>query len=245
MSTELIETNDPIADAAHLIYRVRPGAIQAPLIVMIHGLGGDENVMWIFEYVLPKYATVIAPRAPIWIEPNTPYAEEASGGYSWLRPAPLPRPDRSTLKQSLEMLRKFIEAAITKYQAAQNQIYLLGFSQGAALGYALSLAIPDRVNGVIALAGFMPESMEKASPPDVEVSDLPKHGYLILHGLEDDRVPIAYARQARSILQSIGAKVEYHEYPIGHKISPQGLKDIEMWLKRSTGDRGQQTVDDA
>lgn len=78
--TQLIDSNDPIFDASHLIYRVKRGSPDAPLIIMLHGLGGDENVMWIFERALPKHATVIAPRAPIWIEPNTPYAEEASGG---------------------------------------------------------------------------------------------------------------------------------------------------------------------
>jgi phospholipase/carboxylesterase len=188
-------------------------------------------VMWIFERALPKRATVIAPRAPIWIEPNTPHAEEASGGYSWFRPAPLPQLDRSTLASSIVALKKFVDAAIKKYKVDQSQIYLLGFSQGAAMCYALSLAIPDRVNGAIALAGFMPESAERPLPPDIEVSGFPKRGYLILSGLEDERVPIEYARKAAATLRSIGAKVEYHEYAVGHKISPQGMRDIAAWLK--------------
>ena len=233
MPTQLIDSADPVFDAAHLVYRVRPGLINSPLIIMIHGLGGDENVMWIFERALPDQATVIAPRAPLWIEPGTPHAEEASGGYSWFRPAPLPRPDRSTLAQAIGALQKFIAAPIEKYSADPNQVYLLGFSQGAALCYALSLALPDQIAGVIALAGFLPEGDDLALN---QTSKLPKHGYLILHGLEDERVPIRYARKARSDLQSIRAAVDYHEYPIGHKISPQGMKDIEAWLKQATKD---------
>src|SRR5512135_2672822 len=85
MPTQLIDSADPVFDAAHLVYRVRSGSINSPLIIMIHGLGGDENVMWIFERALPDQATAIAPRAPLWIEPDTPHAEEASGGYSWFR----------------------------------------------------------------------------------------------------------------------------------------------------------------
>lgn len=110
--------------------------------------------------------------------------------------------------------------------------------------YALSLAMPDQITGAIALAGFMPESTEQPLPPDIEISGLPKHGYLILHGLEDERLPIEYARRAASTLQSIGAKVEFHDYPSGHKISPQGMKDIEHWLKRSTTDHGPKTAVD-
>ncbi len=242
--TQLIDSHDPIFDATQLIYRVRRGSIGAPLIVMIHGLGGDENVMWIFERALPQPATVIAPRAPIWIEPNTPYAEEASGGYSWFRPAPLPRPDRSTFATSIDALEKLIEASIKKYEVDRNQIYLLGFSQGAAMCYALSLAMPEQISGVIALAGFLPESTDKPLPPDIEVSGLPKNGYLILHGLEDERLPIEYARTAQSALRSIGAAVEYREYPIGHKISPQGMQAIEQWLKKATADHGPKTTAD-
>jgi phospholipase/carboxylesterase len=234
---DFIDSNDPIFDASQLIYRARRGSISAPLIVMIHGLGGDENVMWIFDHVLPKQATVIAPRAPLWIEPNTPYAEEASGGYSWFRPAPLPRPDAPTLKRSLGALQKFIEAAIKKYEVDRDQIYLIGFSQGAAVCYALAQAMPNRIAGVIALAGFRPLGTEQPEMFVAEAIGLPKHGYLILHGLEDERVPSEYARQAADALRSIGATIELHEYPIGHKISPQGLKDIETWLKKAISDR--------
>jgi phospholipase/carboxylesterase len=237
MPTDFIDSNDPIFDASHLIYRARRGSINAPLIVMIHGLGGDEKVMWIFERALPKQATVLAPRAPLWIEPNTPYAEEASGGYSWFRPAPLPRPDRSTLASAIEALQKFIEAAITKYKSDPAQVYLIGFSQGAAVCYALTHSLPDRIAGVIALAGFRPVGTEQPEMIVDKKSGHPKHGYLILHGLEDERVPIEYARQAARDLRSIGAAIEIHEYPIGHKVSPQGMKDIEEWLKRLTEDR--------
>ncbi len=55
---------------------MRRGQPRAGLIVMLHGLSGDENVMWIFDHALPRSATVIAPRAL--------YASEL-GGYSWAR----------------------------------------------------------------------------------------------------------------------------------------------------------------
>jgi predicted esterase len=55
--TELIHSN------TGLIYRVRHGQPQGALVVMLHGLSGDENVMWIFDHALPREATVIAPRA--------------------------------------------------------------------------------------------------------------------------------------------------------------------------------------
>lgn len=66
----------------------------------------------------------------------------------------------------------------------------------------------------------------------IRIARTPRHGYLIIHGTDDQTVPILYAHQARDFLRSHGASVEYHAYPIGHKVSPQGLKDITHWLNR-------------
>ena len=119
----------------------------------------------------------------------------------------------------------------------------MGFSQGAALSYAFSLAEPSLIAGVIALAGFLPEEMQSAwratsAEPRTwrersaaeSKNAFPRHGYLIIHGTDDQIVPIHRAHQARDFLRSIGAPVEYHAYSIGHKVAPQGLKDITRWL---------------
>ncbi|HEY4721093.1 MAG TPA: alpha/beta fold hydrolase, partial [Anaerolineae bacterium] len=225
----------PVYAATSLIHRVRPGPKGGPLIVMLHGLGGDEDAMWIFERALPEAATVISPRAPIKIIPGLPYAEAVESGYSWLRPVPLPQIDRSTFAMAIELLQRFIEVAIETHEVDRRRVILIGFSQGATMSYALSLAMPDRIAGAIALAGFMPEDesgqvLQAAETPATH--HVPQGGYLILHGLEDELVSIGWARKARTALESMGAAVEYHEYPVGHKVSPQGLRDIEEWLKR-------------
>jgi phospholipase/carboxylesterase len=228
-------SGDPVYAATGLVHRVRPGVKGGPLIVLLHGLGGDENVMWIFERALPASATVISPRAPIRIVPGTPYAELVENGYSWLRPAPLPQVDRATFATAIEVLQRFIEVAIETYEIDRRRVISIGFSQGAAMSYALSLALPDQIAGVIALSGFMPEGEGGQVAQAAETQALPhapRCGYLILHGLEDNLVPIEWARKARTTLESMGAAVEYHEYPVGHKVSPQGLRDIEAWLKR-------------
>ncbi len=244
-SIRLIGANDPIVDATGLVYRIRRGADRGPLVIMLHGLGGDENVMWIFDRAIPARFTVIGPRAPIKIDPDTPYAEAqgVEGGFSWLRPTPprsspseasgLPEPDQVTFTHSLDLLRRFVVEAIKTYVLDRHNVILMGFSQGAAMGYALSLIDPALIAGVIALAGFMPE-FEHPSTPLRSALDArtPRHGYLIIHGVDDQRVPIHYAHQARDYLQSLGARVEYHAYPAGHKISPQGMRDMTQWLNR-------------
>ncbi len=218
MSTTTLETT------AELVYRVRRGAPRSPLIVLLHGLSGDENVMWLFESALPKPAMVISPRAP--------YAS-GFGGYSWTRSA-VPRDlDRVDFGESVDLLRRFVPEMIRQYQADAQRVIALGFSQGAALSYALSLREPALLCGVIALAGFMPDSQLPEQSAAESKDAYPRHGYLILHGLEDEDVPIERARQARSDLAERGAPIVYHEYSAGHKIPAPGIKEIRRWLHNS------------
>jgi phospholipase/carboxylesterase len=251
-ATQLIDANDPVVEATGLVYRVRRGAVRSPLVVMLHGLGGDEDAMWVFGRAIPDRYTVISPRAPIKIDPGAPYADvqRVEGGYSWLRPAPPLDPDRSTFTYSLELLRRFIEAAIGVYEIDRRNVIVMGFSQGAAMSYALALIEPELIAGVIALAGFMPEferpahvrgsagasvgRLASTALHSAQGARTPRHGYLIIHGIDDQSVPILYAHQARDRLRSWGAPVEYHAYSIGHKVTTQGMRDITNWLKEKS-----------
>jgi len=212
-------TTDQATSHAGLIYRVRRGAPHGPLIFMLHGLYGDENVMWLFDHALPRSATVISPRALF----------AAADGFSWTRSASHGEIEPVDFTTAIESLQQFIPEMIRRYKADAACVIVMGFSQGAAVSYALSLAQPDLMCGVIALAGFMP----LAAHPErnaMQSKDAPR--YLIIHSLDDDIVPVALAREARSALEARGALVEYHEYPGGHKISAQGMKDIARWIER-------------
>jgi predicted esterase len=54
--------------------------------------------------------------------------------------------------------------------------------------------------------------------------------YLIIHSIDDDIVPVTLAHEARSALEARKAFVEYHEYPGGHKVAAQGMKNITRWI---------------
>ena len=206
-----------------LIYQIRPGEDHGPRLMLLHGLGGDEHAMSLFTRSIPAAFTVISPRAPIAIEPGM-FPGYTDRGYSWVRSAR--SPDRVSFAPAIELLRGFIQS----FERAP--VFLMGFSQGAALSYALSLAAPDLIAGVIALAGFLPDEARPSTSPQHGFAQAvhPRHGYLIIHSLDDQIVPLHRAHQARDFLTALGAPVEYHAYPGGHKIAAQGLKDITRWL---------------
>ncbi len=221
--TELVQSE------AGLTYRLRRGQPHGGLIMMLHGLSGDENVMWIFDHALPQSATVIAPRAL--------YASEY-GGYSWARAVIQDELDQVDFQEAIDYLSLLLRDVVAVYQVDPQRVIVMGFSQGAALSYAFSQAHPELLRGVIALAGFLPRynrpsstplrSAHAVSQPSAGQSAFPR--YLIIHGTLDQAVPIARAREARAVLERRGASVEYHEHRVGHKVSAQGMKEIARWL---------------
>lgn len=220
----------PFTNKDDLTYQSRSGADDGPLLIMLHGLGGDEHSMSFFTRSIPAAFTVISPRAPIAIEPGM-FPGYTDRGYSWVRS--VPPPDRVSFAPAIDLLRGFIQSLKCA------PVFLMGFSQGAALSYALSLAEPELIAGVIALAGFLPNEALHSDRNEVQSKDtVPPQGYLIIHSIDDQIVPVQRAHHARDFLQALGAPVEYHAYPGGHKIAAQGVKDITRWLEKAL-DRAQ------
>lgn len=206
----------------NLTHRVRlpDTASPAPAVVMVHGWLGDENVMWVFENTLPKQVVAISPRAPFFIDdPGEPHP-----GYGWYRH----QGDAESFMQGLTALREFVTQLPAVYPVDPARVVLVGFSQGAALCYALMLEHPEVAAATAALAGFIPEAAASWIAP----GRLSRKPVFIAHGAQDDTVAIEEAVHAREAMTLCEASVEYHDYASGHKLSAQGMRDLRAWLGR-------------
>ena len=191
-----------------------PGQL-APAVIMIHGWQGDEKVMTIFERTLPPGVAIISPRAPL---------DMNNGGFGWYQPVD----DENSQLAGLAALRAFVSGLPARYPIDPRRIILMGFSQGAAMSNALLLSDPALVAAVASLAGFLPESARRW----LKTGRLAGKSVFIAHGTADTTVPAERALAARDALQSAGATVEYHDYPMAHKLNAQGMRDLKDWLAR-------------
>ena len=117
----------------------------------------------------------------------------------------------------------------SSYEIDEDNILLLGFSQGAMLSQGVALTRPDLLKGTIALSGFIME--EPLKPHMASKEEIKKLQFFIGHGSMDDVVPVAQDRKSRLFLEDIGASLSYNEYPVAHGILPQELADIVQWIK--------------
>ena len=202
--------------------RIRESNDPSPrLLLLIHGLTGDENSMWVFARELRSRYWIIAPRAPH-------ASEMRQGGYSW-RPAQFENLDEVSLdlhRSAAEGLIRLIDEYSASVGLNASTFDVMGFSQGAAMSSLLGFLYPQRIGKVSMLAGFVPRGLEAL------VSQRPLEGkpFFVAHGTKDESVAIERARAGIKLLEQAGAQVTYCEDNVGHKVSITCLRALKKFF---------------
>jgi phospholipase/carboxylesterase len=193
----------------------------APLIVLLHGRGSDKDDLMGLAPHLPADAVVVAPRAPFH---GAPWGY--GPGWAWYRFLGRNRPEPGSFSESLTRLEEFLEALPKRLPVRPGSLTLGGFSQGGTLSLAYALTRPGRVPAVLNFSGFL------ADHPDVRATPDSVAGTRIFwgHGTQDPNIPFMLAQEGRAILEEAGADLQAHDYPIGHWIDPQELRDAVAWM---------------
>ena len=192
-----------------------------PLLILLHGYGSNELDLFSFANELPNSLVIVSLRAPY---------EMGYGGYAWydinLDSENNKFSDLNQARESLKKIKTTIDYLKTKYSTNPNNTFLLGFSQGAILSYALSFNFPNKIQHVIALSGYLnTELIPKENIQKVNTD------YYISHGTVDQVIPVDWARKAGPFLDSKELKNEYSEYPVGHGVAPQNFFNFKKWIE--------------
>lgn len=202
--------------------RVRQSQDASPrLMLLIHGLTGDENSMWVFAQNLPSHYWMVAPRAPH-------ASQMAQGGYTWsaTRTESEDRPGVEDLRAATEALIRLVDEYAASLGLDASTFDVMGFSQGAAMSSLLASLYPERIRKVGILAGFVPGGLEEL------VSGRPLEGkpFFVAHGTKDETVTIERARESIELLEQSGARVTFCEDEVGHKVSVTCLRALKSFF---------------
>ncbi|WP_242118680.1 alpha/beta hydrolase [Aestuariivivens sediminicola] len=207
----------------HHIIRESSLKENAPLLIMLHGYGSDENDLYSFSQELPEELFVISLRAPYILQPF---------GYAWysinFEAEKGKWSDNDQAIQSRDLIANFIDEAVLKYPVNKHNITLLGFSQGTILSYAVALTYPEKVKNIIALSGYVNKDIISG---DYRKRDYSHLDFYCSHGSVDQVIPVEWARQTPSFLNQLNIKHCYAEFPVGHGVAPQNFYEFKNWLK--------------
>ncbi len=207
-----------------LNHLTRPSILKenAPLLIMLHGYGSDENDLFSFASELPQKFFIISVRAPYTMQPygNAWYDISFDSEMNkWS--------DDEQAIESRDLIAKFIKEACDTFPVDEHNVTLLGFSQGTILSYAVALTHPEIVKNVVALSGYINEEI---LPADVNQKDYSHLDFYCSHGSVDQVIPVTWARKAPEFLKRLNIKHTFSEFPVGHGVAPQNFLEVRSWL---------------
>lgn len=215
--------NTPQFSLFHVLRKPIIESKNAPLLIMLHGYGSDENDLFSFAQELPPELFIISVRAPYAMQPygNAWYAihwDNNDGKFS----------DDQQAISSRDKIVNFIDEAVKEYDVDPNNVSLLGFSQGTILSYAVALSYPKKVKNVIALSGYINEGILAEG---FETNDFSNLSFYCSHGSSDQVIPVEWARKNKPFLDNLGIENTYSEFPVGHGVAPQNFHQLKEWIK--------------
>jgi phospholipase/carboxylesterase len=204
-----------------LVHEVRPPRGEAAgALVLFHGRGASEHDLFpLLDLLDPERRLLgVTPRGPLSLPP---------GGAHWYVVRRVGYPDPGTFSPTFETVGSWLDALERETGIPPDRTFLGGFSQGAVMGYALTLAHDrPRYAGLLAFSGFVPTVSGLELDP-TKGAGLP---IAIGHGIYDPVISVEFSRAARSMLEDAGADVAYREYPLPHMIDPDYLTELAEWL---------------
>ena len=196
--------------------RMPPAAGGRPtsLVILLHGYGSNGADL----ISLAPYWAKLLPNTQF-VSPNAPEAVAmAPGGYQWFPVSRLdPREAEMGVTRAARALDKFIDRELERYQIPPERLALVGFSQGTMM----ALHVGVRRAGVAGIVGF---SGMLAAPGRLRDEAKGKPPVLLVHGDQDDMIPVAALFDAADGFAAAGLGAQWHiSYGVPHSIGPDGL----------------------
>ena len=208
-------------DLLYLVREPKDPQSPAPVLILLHGYGSNENDLFSFSSQIPDHWLVVSVRGPIAISKDQ---------FKWFD---VKRQNGKMLinvedeQHSRKLLLELIDQVLLKYKANKNEVVVAGFSQGAAMSLSLTLMEPERI---MACASFSGRVMEEIKPLMASNERLATKQVFISHGTEDQMLPLRYAEENRALLEKVGVSVTLSIDAIGHSISSRQLNEFVAWM---------------
>lgn len=192
----------------------KPGEAKKALI-MVHGRGGSAaDILSLAQHLDVKDYALFAPQA----------AQHSWYPYSFLA---LPSDNEPALSSALMALGEAVKEA----EAAgigKEQIYFLGFSQGACLTLEFVTRNAAKYGGVIAFTGGL--IGDKVYEENYK-GDFQQTPVFIGTSDPDPHVPVDRVLASTALLRKMNASVLEKVYPMmGHTITTEEIRQAEQWV---------------
>ncbi len=198
------------------IHSFRPARAEGqPVLLLLHGTGGDETRLLPLGVELAPEAAFLSPRGKV-LENGMPrYFRRLSEGVF----------DLDDLRARTHELAEFVEAASPAYGFDASKVVAVGYSNGANTAASLLLLRPGLLAAAILFRAMVPLVPETAP----ELSGV---SVLVFAGRRDPLAPADQAERLVEMLREAGADVDLRWQEGGHSLTQDEVTAAREWLAR-------------
>ena len=209
-----------------LTFLQRPAAATTPrpwLLVLMHGVGSNEQDLMGLAPQIPERFHVLSLRAPFRMGP---------GAHAWFDFSIEPNGERTINEaqeaQSRALVAQAIASAAEQLGIPPERVVVGGFSQGGIMALSLLLTQPALMQAAMVWHGrLLTQMLPQAAPPDA----LRGKQMWLSHGTHDNVIPLAHAQAIAHHMAPLPVTLAYHEFPGAHEIRPSELAATVTWLE--------------
>ena len=198
-----------------------PARIDKPLgtIVLLHGWGANNQDLGdlVPYFKLPEYQFLF-PNGIF----NHEFSDTGKMWYSFTGAGQFTDRSITQLATSRKVLTDWIQSLPDSTGIPLDRTWIAGFSQGGAMTLEIGLDLP--VAGLMVLSGYLHSNRPKPAQETPPV--------LIVHGTQDDVVPIEAARNSQQQMTAWGVDVKYQEFNMGHSIVLEVLDVVRKFVTK-------------
>ena len=207
----------------HALHRpAAPGTEQPWLLVLLHGVGSNEQDLFGLAPQVPPRFHVLSLRAPLTLGP---------GSYAWFTfgvgPDGRRTIDAAQEAASRPLVARSVQMAGEQLGVPAGRVVVGGFSQGGIMSLSLLLTRPELLHAAMVMHGrLLPEVL----PLRAATERLQQRKLWVSHGTQDGVIPLASAHDIHDQLAALPIALSYSEYPGGHELRPAELRAAMAWL---------------
>jgi predicted esterase len=208
---------------------VPPGDAPKPLVIALHGYGGDKSsMMKVMRRINENDFVIAALQGPHHhLVMPTKEKPQLGYGFGWL--------SNFKAEESVALHHRLIKQVIAEQTAAgtidPQRVFLLGFSQAVGVNFRFAFTHPELIRGVIAIAGGIPGDWATEGKYAAGAVDV-----LYVGAERDEFYTTECIRQNAEALLQRARTVTLQFFDAPHEVPRAAYPVIDAWLKNKTKD---------
>jgi|UniRef100_UPI000D39A661 phospholipase/carboxylesterase len=206
-----------------LEHAAQPGTREPWLLVLMHGVGSNEQDLFGLARLMPPQFHVLSLRAPYVLSPDA---------YAWFEFQVLPNGERhineEQERESRFLVGEMIASASQQLGVPAERVVVGGFSQGGIMSLSQLLTKPESVRAALVWhSRLLSQVVPLVAPPEA----FEGKALWVSHGSADNVIPPSAAQATRELARTLPLALAGTDFPGAHEIRPAELQATLAWLQ--------------